>query len=378
MTPNFRRTVLLAAWTIGVCAVAAKPAATLPGLQLDGSVLLPNQWSLRPAGRQILVGDFPVNIALHPGGVFAAVMHSGWGQHEVRVLNVKSGRPVSQVALAEAFYGLAWSEDGKTLFASGAGSEVVHVFAFADGFLSGHRELRLRPAEETGVPAGLAASADGAALYVAELWGQRVEKISTADGHALWTRQLASAQHTAISMPEEERLKAGYDPEAPYPYTCVADEKHGRVFVSLWAASTVLVLDAATGAEVGRWKVGSHPNEMVLAGDGRLFVAESNLNSVSVIDTANGRVTETLASTQRVAERAGEIAADARDAETAALAVSERSERGRAATTEALMRLGEIDVAARETEPALEDLRRKSGRIREFTDQIASIASHAS
>lgn len=295
MTTSFQRTCLLgAAWTICVCAVAAKPAATLPGLQLDGSVLLPNQWSLRPAGRQIQVGDFPVNVALHPGGVFAAVMHSGWGQHEVRVLNVKSGRPVSQVALAEAFYGLAWSEDGKTLFASGAGNEVVHVFAFADGFLSAHRELRLRPAEETGVPAGLAVAADGAALYVAEVWGQRVEKISTADGHALWTRQLASAQHTQISMPEEERLKAGYDPEAPYPYTCVADEKHGRVFVSLWAASTVLVLDASTGAEVARWKVGAHPNEMVLAGDGRLFVAESNLNSVSVIDTANGRVTETL------------------------------------------------------------------------------------
>src|SRR5450830_477283 len=111
MTTTFRRTWLLGAvWTICMCAVAAKPAVTLPGLQLDGSVLLPNQWSLRPVGRQIQLGDFPVNVALHPCGVFAAVLHSGWGQHEVRVLNVKSGRPVSQVALAEAFYWLAWSE----------------------------------------------------------------------------------------------------------------------------------------------------------------------------------------------------------------------------------------------------------------------------
>ncbi len=30
-------------------------------------VLLPNQWSLRPAGRQVPLGDFPVNIAMHPG-----------------------------------------------------------------------------------------------------------------------------------------------------------------------------------------------------------------------------------------------------------------------------------------------------------------------
>jgi len=38
---------------------------TLPGLQPDGSVLLPNQWSLRPVGRASRVGDFPVNLALH-------------------------------------------------------------------------------------------------------------------------------------------------------------------------------------------------------------------------------------------------------------------------------------------------------------------------
>jgi YVTN family beta-propeller protein len=297
------KTPLLAVLALAALAFAAakNPAApalsgsnVLPGLQPDGSVLLPNQWSLRPAGKQINVGDFPVNLAVHPRAAFAAVLHSGWGQHEVRVLDLKTGKLVSQVALDEAFYGLAWSPDGKKLFASGAGAEVIHVFDFADGLFSAHRELRLRPAEETGAPAGLAVSADGAALYVAELWGQRIEKISTADGRALWTRQLASAQRTTITMPEAERWAAGYDPAAPYPYTCVADEKHGRVFASLWAGAAVLVLDAQTGAELARWPVGAHPCEMVLASDGRLFVAEANLNSVSVIDTATGRVTETL------------------------------------------------------------------------------------
>ncbi len=295
MTTSFRRVGLISvAWMMGISAWAAKPGVTLPGLQGDGSVLLPNQWSLRPVGRQIPVGDFPVNVALHPGGTFAAVIHSGWGQHEVRILNVKTGQPVSQVALEEAFYGLAWSPDGRKLFASGAGTEVIHAFEFADGFLSAHRELRLRPASENGVPAGLAPSAKGDALYIAELWGQRVEKVSATDGQTLWTRQLASAQHSQVTMPEEERLKAGYDPDAPYPYTVAVDEKRGRVYASLWAKSAVLVLDAKTGDEIARWPVGAHPNEMALGRDGRLFVAEANLNSVSVIDTASGRVTETL------------------------------------------------------------------------------------
>lgn len=286
--------VLAAVLLLPGAAVAAKPAATLPGLQRDGSVLLPNQWSLRPVGKQIPVGDFPINVALHPGGRFAAVLHSGYGLHEVRILEVKTGRAVSQAAIEESFYGLAWSSDGGRLFASGGGAEVIHAFEFKDGYLSAHRELVLRPAKEQGIPGGLAVSADNAALYVAESWGQRVEKISTADGRPLWTRSFAAAEGAATTEHEGARLKPASDPKAPFPYTCVADEKSGRVFVSLWAQSAVLVLDATTGADVARWPVGAHPNEMLLAPDGRLFVAEANLNSVSVIDTATGRVTERL------------------------------------------------------------------------------------
>src|SRR5262245_22387142 len=70
---------------------ASAPHVSLPGKQSDGSILLPNQWSLRPVGRQVELGDFPVNIAVHPGGRFAAVMHSGYGTHEIRVVDVLAG-----------------------------------------------------------------------------------------------------------------------------------------------------------------------------------------------------------------------------------------------------------------------------------------------
>ena len=42
---------------------------------------------LRPAGRQVEVGDFPVNIAMHPEGKFAAILHCGYGQHEIKILD---------------------------------------------------------------------------------------------------------------------------------------------------------------------------------------------------------------------------------------------------------------------------------------------------
>ena len=237
-------------------AFAAGPRTVLPGVQPDGSVLLPNQWSLRPVGKQLPVGDFPSNLALHPGGVFAAVLHCGYGPHEVRVLDVQTGRSLSQEEIDESFYGLAWSPDGRQLFVSGGGAEVIHAFDFQDGYLSAHRELALRPVAEQGVPSGLAVSADGRSLYVAESWGQRVVKVAAADGRMQWTRSLAAAAGAATTQHEGARLNPALDPQAPFPYTCVPDEAHGRVFVSLWAASAVLVLDARTGAELGRWPVG--------------------------------------------------------------------------------------------------------------------------
>src|SRR6266702_3510285 len=100
-----------AGWVVALVAACATASAQqpraalaeLPGLRADGSVLLPNQWSLRPAGRQIQMGDFPVNIALHPTGQFAAVLHCGYARHEVRVVDIPAAKVVSQTPVNEAF-----------------------------------------------------------------------------------------------------------------------------------------------------------------------------------------------------------------------------------------------------------------------------------
>src|SRR6266404_2628385 len=73
--------------------------AQLPGQSSDGSVLLPNQWSLRPVGKQVMLGDFPVNIAVHPSSRFAAVLHSGYGEHEIVVVAIPSGKIVCRAGI---------------------------------------------------------------------------------------------------------------------------------------------------------------------------------------------------------------------------------------------------------------------------------------
>src|SRR4029453_10905173 len=105
----------------------------LPGMQAGGQVLLPTQWSLDPAGKQLKLGDFPVNIALHPKEPLAAVLHAGYGEHEIVLVDLKEYRIVSRAAIPETFVGLAFSPDGSQLFASGAEKEVVHQFAHRGG-----------------------------------------------------------------------------------------------------------------------------------------------------------------------------------------------------------------------------------------------------
>ena len=53
---------------------------------------MPNQWSLRPAGRQLELGDFPVSLALHPSGRWLAALHAGYGTHEIIVVELEPKR----------------------------------------------------------------------------------------------------------------------------------------------------------------------------------------------------------------------------------------------------------------------------------------------
>ena len=291
--------------------LATANAATtdLPGQRADGSVLLPNQWSLRPAGSQIAVGDFPVNIALHPSGKFAAVLHCGYGTHEVVVLDLGKQSIASRTKISEGFYGLTFSKDGSKVFCSGASEETIHSFDFEEGELKESAAFPLRPVKNRGIPSGVAVSSNGRTLYAANLWGHSISRVVTAeDGTSVVTDLLLTEHETpepAKPAPttddpsitkRADQLLDTTDAKAPFPYACLLDEKHDRLYVSLWAQSAVAVIDTKEFKVLGRYTTEAHPNEMVMGKDGRrLYVANANQNTVSVLDIAtDGHVIETL------------------------------------------------------------------------------------
>ena len=284
------------------------PPRILPGQRADSSMLLPNQWSLTPAGHQIAVADFPVNIAIQPQGRYAAVLHCGFSRHEIVVVDVEAEQVVSRTPVEEAFYGLVFSHTGEHLYCSGASSEGIRAFSFKDGKLADGDLMPLRDAKEKGIPCGLAISEDNNRLFVANVWGQSVSELDLQQKKLVFDLKLTTAVPTIVVPPsqpldvdtaaatkraEAARIKAM--PDAPFPYACALDQARDRLYVSLWAQAAIAVVDLKSHSVTSTITVDDHPNELLLDASGRsLYVANANRNTVSVIDTKNGKVRETL------------------------------------------------------------------------------------
>ncbi len=266
-------TLVLALIPCVAIAQDTKKPITLPGVTADGSVRLPNTWSIKPAGKQIELGDFPISVAIHPGGGFAAVLHAGYGDHEIIIVDLtsKKERIKSRVVIEQTFGGLAFSESGKELYVGGGEFDVFHTFQFDDGFLFKQRVLNINDDKGKFIPGSLHASGD--MLYIPGVFGHAVA-IVDAKG---WDRNIFST---------------GKD---SYPFACLADRKRERLYVSLWNKAAVAVVDLKTTKIVQTLATEKHPTEMAFGPDEKtLFVVCSNSTRVSVIDLKAGKGLETI------------------------------------------------------------------------------------
>jgi len=302
----------------GASAQDAKPKTVWPGLQKDGTVQLPNGWKLQPAGSHVEVGDLPTNIQLHPTGQYAAVLHCGLKDHEVIILdlNVKKRKIISRVTVEQAFYGLAWSPDGKQLYASGGEFDVVHVWDFAKGYLFSHRELDVSgvPGVKRTVPSGVVLDAAGRDLFACALWADAVIRVPLENPANKVVIPLALSPEMKKDLPKlgdppsppdgrkEEKKDppktaedAAIAPDNSYPYTALPEPGGKRLFVSLWAKSAVAVIDLENNKLATVWKTASHPTEMAMDPKGKaLYVSCSNSTVVTVLDPATGATIQTI------------------------------------------------------------------------------------
>jgi DNA-binding beta-propeller fold protein YncE len=308
---------------LGAAAVCAQtPSAERPPIMLPTSKML----TVPSPGRIGSTNSFPATMLLSPDGRYAALLNDGYGtqetfaQQSIAVLDLRSNQifdyPDSRFAEnahQSYFLGLAFSADGKHLYASvgsltdptgattGDTGNGIAVYRFSEGKVAPERfipialqplstgkqlavGLKAPPHMAIPYPAGLAVIADrgGDKLLVANDLSDNAVVLDPATGKILQTFDLSTSDLVPSS----------------FPYTCVATRDGRRAWCSLWNASQVAELDL-TRSNVARWiklkkpedplAPGSHPTAMLLSRDeSTLYVALSNVDEVAAVATAGG------------------------------------------------------------------------------------------
>src|SRR5574338_64544 len=281
--------VVLLVWTAAVAPARRAPdPPRTPGPQGGGITLLPNGWTLAPAGRHIPIGDLPLAMVLSADGRRLIVTNNGWAKPTLTVVDVDRLAVTQRLPLDHAWLGLAWHPDGTRLFSSGAAQNSVLAIEYASGKLGIPTVIPIaqsseRPGSGTNRPApidpqkqvfigGITTTPDGSRLFAVQVLGLAVSVVDLKTHSVVGTIPLPAEGYTALVSPD------------------------GRtVYVSVWGGSKVIAFDAKTLAVQREIPVGEHPNAMVLSKDAsRLFVACANTNAVWSVDTARGEAVEQI------------------------------------------------------------------------------------
>jgi len=115
-----------------------------------------------------------VNVAVHPSGTFIAVLHCGYGKHEIEWwTSLRQGRVYA--ACQEAFYGITFSPDGSKLYCSGARKRWFTSLRSQMVTWIVNGRIQLHDSSVRAIPAGIAMDKAGQRLYVANVWGTGFE-----------------------------------------------------------------------------------------------------------------------------------------------------------------------------------------------------------
>jgi hypothetical protein len=313
----------------GICfcfllAVTAIAPAQTPPSGERSQINLPTskRLTIPSPGRIGSTNSFPATMVISPDGRYAALLNDGYGtqetfaQQSIAVLDLKTNQiadyPDARFgtdAHQSYFLGLAFSSDGKHLYASvgsltdptgataGNLGNGIAVYSFNEGKVAPERFIKIPlqplstgkklaaglkapPHMAIPYPAGIAVISDGGAnkgsdkLLVANNLSDNVVLLDATTGKVLQSFDLSTSDLVPSS----------------YPYTCVATKDGKKAWCSLWNASRVAKLDLTRGT-VPAWfefdqskdplGPGSHPTAMLLSHDEEtLYIALSNSDAV--------------------------------------------------------------------------------------------------
>jgi YVTN family beta-propeller protein len=258
--------IIIIVFTVNLC------AQTLNEIE-SNRVSLPNGWSLTPAGKLLQLGDLPLNIAVSPSQKLAAVTNNGQSDQTIQLVDIEREIILDSIVIGKAWLGLTFSGDGKYLYASGGNDNIIIRYAIRNNHLSIYDTITIgKPWPELISVAGLALDDAKNRLYTVSKENNSLYVID------IKTKKIIS-QH---SLGGEG-------------YTCILSPDKKILYISCWGCDKIILFDTYQQKITGSIPVGDNPNDLCVTRSGKyLFVANANDNTVSVIDTRQQKVIETL------------------------------------------------------------------------------------
>lgn len=299
-----------------------EPVANRVDLPSSKQLLLP------VPGEPQKLNSLPMVMAKSPDGHYIAVINAGYGTYDshymqsIAVIDTQTGkvadfpdsRTPARFAPQTLYAGLAFSRDGKHLYASldsltdptGRGKDstgnAIAVYSFADGVVAPERLIRvplqkLAPGKsqarwKTTIPAGMAIPApaglavvagpsDEDRILVADNLSDDVLLMDAGSGKILYRYDLSDSP----TVP------------AAYPISVLATKDGRRAFAALWNGSAIAELDLRKGTVLqtlpllkprSQTSSSSHPTALVLSPDEKLlYVALANRDMVAAVEVGS-------------------------------------------------------------------------------------------
>ena len=244
-----------------------------PG-KYDRYTLLHNGWKLTPAGKQVNIGQLPLNMVLTKDCKYAVTSNSGMGENSLSVDDLKAAKEIQRVIVSNLWYGLAFNENDSQLFVSGGNNNRIYIFNFRNGRLSLKDSIILGNKFPRGIVSitgidfvnnkdyVLAVSKGSKSLYVCDLKSNKIIHTVNLDGEC-------------------------YDVKANHSGT--------YAYVSVWGKSEIAKINLNTFKVDDEISVGDHPCQIIITKNDRyLFVANANNNTTSLVDLKTDKETERL------------------------------------------------------------------------------------
>ena len=241
--------------------------------QESKKVMLPNGWTLSPAGKSLPLGDLPLNMAVSKSKKLMAITNNGQSTQSIQLINLVNNTILDNIKIEKSWLGIAFSADEKTLYASGGNDNWILKYNIINNKLLLSDSIKLGDKWPNKIsPAGICINDEKNILYVV-----------TKDDSCLYE----------VNLKTNKTIKKTALPAEAY--TCVLSNDGSELYISIWGAEKLVVYNTLSQKITNSINTGTHPNDLILSKNGKtIYVANGEDNSVSVVDIKNKKVIETL------------------------------------------------------------------------------------